>query len=172
MQTLRRLWRDNRWFRWASQVLLVLGVYLGVRAWQTRGTAGGLAPTLEGTTLDGEAVSLAALRGQPVMVHFWATWCGVCRVEEGNIEAVAADHRVLTVATRSGAPGEVDAYRRERGLSAPVILDPDGRLAAEWGVRSLPTSFVLDSDGRIRHVEVGYTTELGLRARLWLARGP
>jgi alkyl hydroperoxide reductase subunit AhpC len=52
----------------------------------------------------------------------------------------------------------------------PIVLDPDGRLARAWGVRSLPTSFVVDREGEIRTVEVGYTTELGLRARLWLAR--
>lgn len=148
---------------------MVLGVFVAIRAWQSRGTADGPAPAFAATTLGGDAISLAALEGEPVLVHFWASWCGVCRAEEGNVEAVAGDHRVVTVATRSGGVEEVSSYVREHGLEAPVVLDPAGRLAAEWGVRSLPTSFVLDPQGRIRHVEVGYTTELGLRARLWLA---
>ncbi len=169
MDRLRTLWRENKWVRRTVEALIIVAAFLAVRAWQTHGTAEGRAPALTATTLSGEAVSLAALRGEPVLVHFWATWCGVCEAEEGNVVSVAEDHRVVTVATRSGGPAEVGAYVREHGFDAPVVLDPDGRLAAAWGVRSLPTSFVLDPDGTIRHVEVGYTTELGMRARLWLA---
>jgi hypothetical protein len=51
-----------------------------------------------------------------------------------------------------------------------VVLDPDGALAQRYGVRAFPTTFFIDARGRIRHVEVGYTTWLGLEARLWLTR--
>jgi len=166
---LRRAYDERRWVRWTANALIVLAVYLGIRAWQTRGAADGAAPPLEARDLDGAPLDLAAMRGEPVLVHFWATWCGVCRAEEDNVESVAADHPVVTVATRSGDRDGVVDYVREHGLSAPVALDPDGRVADAWGVRSLPTSFAVGRDGRIRHVEVGYTTEVGLRARLWLA---
>lgn len=148
---------------------MVVLLFVGVHTWQTRGTAEGPAPQLVGTTIAGEPVALSELRGEPLMVHFWATWCGVCRAEEHNVKAVSEDHRVITVATRSGSPAELSAYAREAGLEAPILSDPTGGLAAAWGVRSLPTSFIIDADGAIRHVQVGYTTELGMRARLWLA---
>ena len=161
--------RDRRWFRWTSQIAIILAAYLGIRAFQTWGTADGVAPELDAAALDGRRLSLSELRREgPVLVHFWATWCGVCRVEEGNIESVAEDHRVITVATRSPLH-DIQRYAQEQALEMPVLPDPDGRLASAWGVRSFPTSFVVGEDGQIRHVEVGYTTELGLRARLLLA---
>lgn len=169
MKRLRELYREKRWFRWSVEGAIVLIVLLGIRAWQTRDTIAGPAPGLEGSTLAGEAISLAAMRGEPVLVHFWATWCGVCRAEEGNVVSVAQDHRVVTVATQSGGPEEVSRYAREEGFDAEVLLDPSGAIAAQWGVRSLPTSFFVSPDGEIESVEVGYTTELGMRARLFFA---
>jgi peroxiredoxin len=57
----------------------------------------------------------------------------------------------------------------EQGLDFPVVLDEQGALAARFGVRGVPASFVLGSGGEIKFKEIGYTTELGLRARMWLA---
>jgi len=169
VKRIRQLWREKRWFRWTVEILVILGVYLAIRAWQTSGTVEGPAPALAAAAIDGEAIDLGELRGEPVMVHFWATWCGVCRAEEHNVKAVSEDHRVVTVATQSGSPAELGEYAREAGLEAPIVPDPTGRLAQAWGVRSMPTSFIVDPDGTIRYVEVGYTTEIGMRARLWLA---
>jgi peroxiredoxin len=73
------------------------------------------------------------------------------------------------VAAHSGETAEVAAHLRAEGLSFPVLVDPAGRHAQTWRLRGVPTSFVIDASGRIRFVEVGYTTELGLRARLWAA---
>lgn len=114
-------------------------------------------------------VALSEASGEPVLVHFWATWCGVCRAEQGTIDALARDHRVITVASQSGGLGELGSYMSENTLSFTVVPDPRGQLASRWGVRAYPTSFVVGPDGSVRSVEVGYTTSLGLRARLWLA---
>jgi len=160
--------KRRSWKRWAIEIAVVALVVLGFRAWQTRGAADGPAPALSATTITGEPVSLEGL-GEPVLVHFWATWCGVCQAEEGNIDSVAEGHRVISVASQSGHPQRVAAYMAQRGLSFPVVNDPRGALSHRWGVDAYPTSFVVDADGRIRHVEVGYTTTLGLRSRLLLA---
>ena len=162
----------RRILRYAVELLVVLAIILGVRAWQQQGVVSGPAPALAGVLLDGEkyfSLSLAALNGQPVLVHFWATWCPVCRAEQGSIEALAKEYPVITVAMQSGAAETVSAHLNKEALSFPVINDPDGTIAAQWGVRAVPASFVVDGAGRIRFVEVGYTTGVGLRLRLWWA---
>ena len=70
---------------------------------------------------------------------------------------------------QSGNPDEVARYFREQQLSFPVLNDADGRISAAWGVHAVPASFIIDRDGEIRFVEIGYTTGIGLRLRLWLA---
>jgi hypothetical protein len=76
---------------------------------------------------------------------------------------------VLTVALQSGGADEVRSHLGKAGVDLPVILDPHGELAAAYGVRGVPASFVLDGTGHIRFVEMGYTTGPGLRLRLWWA---
>jgi len=159
----------RRWLRRAAEALVLLVLILGIRAWQQSGTASGPAPALAGELLDGKPVALAAFAGQPVLVHFWATWCPICRAEQGSIDALARDATVITVAMQSGSREEVVQFLRKEALSFPVLNDPDGVLAAQWGVRAVPASFIVDGAGQIRFLEIGYTTGVGLRLRLWLA---
>ena len=161
--TRRRL-RD-----WAVDLALILAIFLGVQWWQARPFASGEAPPLAGPGPDGAPIDLAALRGRPVLVHFWATWCPICKLTIGGVDAIARDHPVLTVAMQSGDAAEVRAYMAAAGLSFPVVIDADGRIAARWGVRGVPANFVLDAAGRIDFATPGATTETGLRARLWAA---
>jgi thiol-disulfide isomerase/thioredoxin len=155
--------------RRAAEALVVLLLILGIRAWQQSGIASGPAPALAGVQLDGKPVALAAFAGRPVLVHFWATWCPICSAEQGSIDALARDTPVITVAMQSGERDAVVQHMRKEALSFPVLNDPDGVIAAQWGVRAVPASFIVDGAGQIRFVEVGYTTGIGLRLRLWLA---
>jgi peroxiredoxin len=158
-----------RWLKILLELAAIVVLIVAVRVWTQQGLAGGKAPPLTGTDLAGSELSLAGQRGRPVLVHFWATWCPVCRLEEDSIESIARDHAVIAVAMQSGGADELAAYMAGKGLSFPVLNDPDGSLAARYGVRGVPSSFVVDASGDIRFVEVGYTTSLGLRLRLWLA---
>ncbi|WP_456377476.1 protein disulfide oxidoreductase [Thiolapillus sp.] len=158
-----------RWRRWAIDILLVLVVIFAVHLWQTRDLPVGSAPKLQGTMLTGETKRLEDYRGKPVLVHFWATWCPVCRLEEGSIDSLAEDYPVLTIATNSGDAEEIRKHLADNGLSFPVLMDESGVIGADWGIRGVPSSFIVDAQGQIRHVAVGYTTELGLRLRMWLA---
>lgn len=173
MTTAESTERRARWKRRLLEAAVFLALFLAVRAWQRRGVAEGRAPALEATTVTGESVVVPGEGA--TLVHFWATWCGVCDAMDGNVAAVARDARVVTVAVQSGDAAAIVAALAEDGLATegrpafPVVADPSGALAARWGVSAYPTSFVIDADGEIRSVEVGYTTEVGLRARLALA---
>lgn len=163
--------RARAWFERIGFALLLAAVVFGVRFYQQRDLVEGPAPALQGPLLSGPSYDLAAgAATRPVLVYFWASWCPVCRLEQGSISALADEHRVVTVAMQSGSAAEVSAYLREHGLDWPVINDPDGLLAARWGVRATPAFFVVDRERAIRFREVGYTSGPGLRLRLWLAR--
>jgi len=157
------------WRRRLLSLAMLLAAWLLVHWWQTRQLVSGPAPALSGNLLDGDRVDLARGQGQPRLVHFWADWCPLCRAEQGSIARIAQDYPVLTVALQSGTPEQVRAYLAAQNISFPTLADPHGDLAAAWGVRVVPTSFVIDGAGRIRFTEVGYTSEWGLRARLWVA---
>jgi peroxiredoxin len=164
---------DRNYRSWLVNILVILALFVGVQWWRARPLASGPAPDLAGTLLDGGRISLAGLRetarDRAVLVHFWATWCPTCRMSEGGIAAIAGDHPVLSVAMQSGDAREVQAYMAKQGLIFPVLPDPDGALASAWGVSAVPASFVVDPAGRIRFATLGYTTEAGLRTRLWAA---
>jgi len=162
--------RAAKWRGYALNALVLVVVVAGIRAWQQRDMAGGAAPALQGLTLAGQPYSLPTHPEKPVLVHFWATWCPICRAEQDSIAAIAQDHPdTITVSMQSGRPEEVSRHMREQGIGFPVVNDPDGMLSRAWGVHAVPASFIIAPDGQIRFVEVGYTTGIGLRLRLWLA---
>jgi thiol-disulfide isomerase/thioredoxin len=164
----RKIWRKR-----ALHLLLLIVLIAGIRAWQQRDMVSGTAPPLVGVKLDGSAYALPAKPAQPVLVHFWATWCMPCRAEQGTIEAIAQDHpNTITVAMRSGSDAVVAKHLVEQSLHFPVLNDADGRLSAAWGVHAVPASFIISPDGRIRFIEVGLTSGPGLRLRLWMAGLP
>jgi thiol-disulfide isomerase/thioredoxin len=162
-------WLKRRWARLLLELVVLLLIVAALHAYTTRTTISGTAPAFAGTLLRGTPVSLNAMRGEPVLVHFWATWCPVCRTEQGSVASVAQDYQVVTVAMQSGGAHEVEQYLNEQGVRMPVLVDNKAVLAQRYGVTGVPTTFVVDGDGKIRFVEVGYTTELGIRLRLWLA---
>jgi thiol-disulfide isomerase/thioredoxin len=167
---LSRMGKPGTLLKNAFTILLFVAVVAGIRAWQQRDMADGAAPALQGITLAGQPYTLPSHPERPVLVHFWATWCPVCRAEQGNIAAIAHDHPdTVTVAMQSGSPEEVARYMREQGIAFPVVNDADGRISGVWGVHAVPATFIVAPDGEIRFVEVGYTTEIGLRLRLWWA---
>jgi thiol-disulfide isomerase/thioredoxin len=158
----------RRLFSWALQLLGLLLVLFLIHLWQTRDLVEGVAPPLSGDSLQGVPVDLDALGDEPIVVHFWATWCPVCKLEGPAIEQLAEDHQVVTVAMQSGQAEEVSDYLQSNDLEFTTINDPQGKLASAWHVRGLPTSYIIDENRQVRFVSVGYTPALTLRLRLWL----
>jgi peroxiredoxin len=122
--------------------------------------AGFLAPDFTLTTTDGETVTLSALRGKPVIVNFWATWCPPCRAEMPAFEQVwqrfnRGDVMILGVNQGENATAVVQFARDYVGTSFPLLLDTRTEVGARYGIRALPTTFFIDADGRIQDVKVG-----------------
>jgi peroxiredoxin len=159
----------RRWPRWLAELLAVIAVVVAINAWHLRDAPSGPAPDFTGVLLDGTGVTLSELRGSPLLLHFWATWCPICGLQQGSIDAIAKDHTVLTVAIDADSPAAIESWMARQGVSYPVVHDPEYRLAGQYGIRGVPASFILDSAGNIRFAESGYSTGIGLRARLWWA---
>ena len=159
----------SRLIKYGIEAIIIILVFVAIKTYMQRDLVDGVAPPLEAVQLDGQAFNLHSNREQPILLHFWATWCGICKLEEGSIAAISEDHKVITVAMQSGDDQDIQDYLKERELNFPVIVDEYGEIAKRFGVRGVPTSFVVDPNGNIDFTEVGYTTSWGLRVRLWLA---
>ncbi len=103
------------------------------------------------------------------VIHFWATWCPTCRVEIPNIDSVAADIAVVSVAVKSGNNTELKSYLYENSLSLEVVNDQDGAVAKKFGITVFPTTIILKKDGTVFLSESGYISTFGLRLRVYLS---
>ena len=126
------------------------------------------APALELEALDGAPVSLRDLRGKVVVVNFWATWCPPCRVEMPGFQRVYEDRRtdglvIVGVSMDRGGEGVVREFLSERGITFPVVMADGEVVQAFGGVRTLPTSFLIDREGRVRQQVTGIFAEPTLR---------
>ena len=151
------------------EVLVFLLIYFGLRAWMQRDLVAGTAPAIQAADMSGSTVSLQDFQSKPVLLHFWASWCKICRLEQGVISSIAEKWPVLTVAMESGTNEQLEDFMRRHNLDWQTINDEAGRIADHYGVAGVPTSFIIDSGGKIRFRESGYTTAAGLNLRLWLA---
>ena len=162
--------RARKWRGYTLNALVLVAIVAGIRTWQQRDMVSGAAPALQGIMLNGTPYLLPAHPPRPVLVHFWATWCPICRTEQSSIAAIAHDRSdTITIAMQSGSAEKVSSYMREQAIDFPVLNDTDGSVSRAWGVQAVPASFIIATDGQIHFIEVGYTTELGIRMRLWLA---
>jgi peroxiredoxin len=127
------------------------------------------APALRVTTFDGRTVTLGGFHGRPVVVNFFESWCGTCRVEQPDLSKVAAEF-----AGRAGFVGVSyhdtvaagRAYQRRFGVSYPLANDPSGRTWARWEVPYQPVTVLVDAQGRVAERFDGGTTAGTLRAAL------
>lgn len=114
------------------------------------------APAFALPDLDGGTVRLEALRGRPVVLNFWATWCPPCRVEIPAFSRLAArrpDVAVLGIAA-DGTPETLRAAATELGATYPILRGTPAVFAA-YGVTTYPTTVVLDAEGRVVHAHTG-----------------
>ena len=152
-----------------SYLVIFVVVSQGISWWKSRDAQTGNLSGFNVELLDGARFEISGFSGKPVLLHFWATWCPVCGLQEGSVESIAQDYPVVTIASWSEGEAAVNKYMHDNGLTFPVMLDDSGQLARSFGLKGVPASFILSPNGEIAFVETGYTTETGLRLRLWLS---
>lgn len=120
---------------------------------------GNIAPDFELRTLDGQTVKLSALRGKPVLVNFWATWCPPCRAEMPYLQQVhekwTTKGLVLLAIDLEEDTETIRKFMTELNLSMTVPLDTDGRVGKAYGITGIPETFLIDKDGIIRQKIIG-----------------
>lgn len=147
---------SRQWIAFAA-VMVVLG---GALAWGALHVEPGVevgdrAPEYAAPDLDGAEIRLSDLRGRPVLLNVWATWCGPCRVEMPSIQRLYEAHRnrgfvVLAVSVDAGhAKGAVRQFVEEHGLTFTVLHDPASRVSELFRTRGVPETIVLDAEGTI-----------------------
>ncbi len=159
--------RLNGWLLVALAVLLLGGAWTWLNrvpaeqipANRTAQPAVGYpAPDFTLATLDGGEFSLAAQRGTPLVVNFWATWCGPCEREIPTLQAAAERYgdRVQIVGVDQGEPpAEVQLFVEQYGMTFPIPLDAGGAVVHAFNVQGLPTTFFIDGEGVIRKIWPG-----------------
>lgn len=115
---------------------------------------GNIAPDFEIQTLDGETVKLKDLRGQRVMLNFWATWCPPCRVEMPDMQKLHENEDIIVLAVNltdsEMSQKDIMTFVNEFGLAFPIGLDKSGEISKLYKINPIPTTFMIDTDGTIR----------------------
>src|SRR5579859_2885585 len=123
--------------------------------------AGAPAPDFTLKSLDGQQVTLSQLKGHPVLINFWASWCPPCRLEMPDLVKAYTAHKAEGFvllglnATALDTLPDIKAFVKEFGMTFPVLLDQDGSVEALYRLRGLPLSVFVDRKGIIRRLNIG-----------------
>lgn len=131
---------------------------------------GFLAPDFQLSTLEGETIRLSDLRGRPVIINFWATWCPPCRAE---MPAFVREYKrykdeglVILAVNQAESPAQVIPFRQKYGITFPILMDERQQVAGLYRIRALPSTYFVDPFGTIQDMVIGGMNEATVRARV------
>jgi cytochrome c biogenesis protein CcmG/thiol:disulfide interchange protein DsbE len=160
-----RTWRGRTLWRWLAAGLLI--ALLALLAWGLQARAGGPlqsgpAPDFTLTTFQGETITLSDLRGQVVVINFWASWCPPCRDEAAYLEATWRKYKdrgvVFIGVDYVDARPNALAYIEEFDITYPNGPDTGEKIAGAYQIKGVPETFYVDKTGQLRGVHIGPLT--------------
>jgi len=177
-KTISRTNSLGYWLAIIGVVLIAGGLWIGLNRVNTSETSAGLAQPVTGSpapeiqlrTLDGETVSLSSYQGRPVLVNFWATWCGPCRVEMPEFQEAhrefGDDLVILGVNATSQDNGDIEGFVNGMGITFPILLDERGEALDAYQIFAMPTSVFIDRNGIIKEIYTGPINKAYIKSKL------
>ena len=163
--------RIKRWSKELLSILLIVGVIsAAMDFYRSQSMPQGDAIAMVGTSIQGEEIDLIELskQGEPVIVYFWATWCGACKFVSPSVNWLAKSHNVVSVSLSSGPDERVSRYLQAKDYSFDVLNDTSGQIGRDWAISVTPTIAII-KDGEIKSITTGVTTPIGIWLRDALA---
>jgi cytochrome c biogenesis protein CcmG/thiol:disulfide interchange protein DsbE len=159
----------------ALTTLAVVAIVAATRLIQPTVAKGSPVPNIVGTTLDGTTFDLSSERGHPVVINFWASWCGPCVSELPLLAAMATKHAgdgLAVVGILSGDnPDAARSFAAAHKATWPTVIDSDGSLKSRFLVPGLPQTFFIDRAGILRSVQYGEVQEKDFERQYGLISG-
>jgi len=131
------------------------------------------APKFKLPDLKGQEVSLDQFKGKVVMLDFWATWCGPCQMTMPVIEKLEKEYSgilVVLAINLQESKEEVAEYVHRQAVTSHVLMDESGSVGTVYGTDSIPMQFLIDKNGIVRHVQMGYSPRMASQLRAQIER--
>ena len=153
---MKRMLKD-----WAVALAMGVVIFMAIQWLQPKPQIPNTAPDFSLTTVDGDPISLSALRGRTVVINFWASWCGPCQQEVPAFNRFHKAHPeipIIGLAVDSGNSSKVRKTAQQWGISYPVAV-ANNELQRTYDISTLPTTIVVGPDGTVADIHVGMMSE-------------
>jgi cytochrome c biogenesis protein CcmG/thiol:disulfide interchange protein DsbE len=164
-------WRHVRLIAAAGCIITAVWLVIGAGLPDRAGShLGEYAPAFQIVNISNQAVSLPSLRGQPIIINFWATWCGPCVIETPLLQAAFADHAsagLRIIGVDSGERlSDVANWKSRFGITYDLVIDGTGQISNLYHVPGLPTTYFIARDGTVQQIVNGLITASQMQAEV------